>query len=149
MKTNNIVSNIKLGLAVAFALAIAVSLPGTARAAETMKPMKGAEHLVMLSRISTPAQAEELKAGDTIAMACSKCKSMMVHTVKTEKGHINIMTVGEKHMCPGCASVITTVGTGHNAKSEVKHVCDKCGDDSVFCCATKPGSGSTKGMEKH
>jgi hypothetical protein len=52
-------------------------------------------------------------------------------------------------MCPGCDSVITTVGTGHNAKSEVKHVCEKCGDESVFCCATKPGSAPAKSMEKH
>lgn len=82
-----------LGLAAAFGLAVAASLPVKAGAAETMKPMKGAEHLMMLNRINTLAQAEELKSGDTIAMACSKCKSMMVHAVKTEKGHINIMTV--------------------------------------------------------
>jgi hypothetical protein len=148
MKTNYTVSKITLGMAAAFALAMAASLPVTARAAETMKPMKGAEHLVMLSRINTPAQAEELKAGDTIAMACSKCKSMMVHNVTTEKGHIKIMTVGQKHMCPGCDSTITVVGTGKGKHDEVKHTCDKCGDDSVYCCATKPGSGSTKGMEK-
>jgi hypothetical protein len=57
------------------------------------------------------------------------------------------MTVGEKHMCPGCSSTITTVGVGKQAKDEVKHVCEKCGSDSVFCCATKPGSGATKGMD--
>jgi len=40
--------------------------------------------------------------------------------------------------------------TGH-AKgdiTELKHSCKVCGDDSAFCCATKPGSRATKGMEK-
>jgi hypothetical protein len=101
-----------------------------------------------LNEIKTQKEAEALKPGDTIAMVCSKCKSVMIHNVTTEKGHIKVMTVGEKHLCPGCESTITVVGVGHGAKNAVKHVCEKCGDDSVFCCASKPGSGSTKGMEK-
>jgi hypothetical protein len=145
MKTNNTVSKITLGMAAAFALAMAASLPVTARAAE---PMKGAEHLMMLNGINTRAEAESLKPGDAIAMVCKMCKSVMVHNVTTEKGHIKIMTVGEKHMCPGCNSTITVVGSGKQAKNEVKHTCEKCGDESIFCCATKPGSASTKGMEK-
>jgi hypothetical protein len=40
------------------------------------------------------------------------CKSVMLHNVTTEKGHIKVMTVGEKYLCPGCNSTITTVGTG-------------------------------------
>jgi hypothetical protein len=102
----------------------------------------------MLSEIKTRAQAESLKPGDSIAMVCTKCKSVMVHNVTTEKGHIKVMTVGEKHLCPGCNSMITVVGTGKGIHNEVKHTCEKCGDDSIFCCASKPGSGSTKGMEK-
>ena len=103
----------------------------------------------MLNEIKTREQAEALKPGDTIAMVCAKCKSVMIHNVTTQKGHIKIMTVGEKHLCPGCNTYIKVAGGGKlGAKDEVKHVCEKCGDDSVFCCATKPGSGSTKGMEK-
>jgi len=102
----------------------------------------------MLNEIKTREQAEALKPGDTMAMVCAKCKSVMIHNVTTEKGHIKVMTVGEKHLCPGCESTITVVGAGKQAKNEVKHTCDKCGDDSVFCCATKPGTGATKGMEK-
>jgi hypothetical protein len=134
----------------AFALAMAASLPVTARAQEPMKPMKGGE-MLMMKAINTQAQAEELKPGDSIAMVCSKCKSVMVHNVTTEKGHIKIMTIGEKHLCPGCGSTITTVGVGKGpagAHNEVKHVCEKCGDKSVFCCASKAGAGSTEGMEK-
>ena len=146
-----ITNNINLLCAVA-ALAMAVSLPITARAADEsakpMKPMKGAE-MLMMKPINTQAQAEDLKPGDAIAMACSMCKSVMVHNVGTEKGHIKVMTVGEKHLCPGCNSMITVVGTGKGKNDAVKHSCEKCGNESVFCCATKPGTGKTEGMEKH
>ncbi len=30
----------------------------------------------------------------------------------------------------------------------VSHACEKCGTESAFCCATKPGEGATKGMEE-
>ncbi len=99
--------------------------------------------------IQTKAEADALKPGDTIAMVCAKCKSIMVHKVTTEKGHVKVMTVGEKHLCPGCNTYIKVVGAGKlGAKDEVKHVCEKCGDESVFCCASQPGSGVTKGMEE-
>src|SRR5258708_363805 len=123
------------------ALAVAAALTITAGAADQMK---GAQHLMA---IKTQAEAEALRPGDTIAMVCSKCQSVMIHNVSTEKGHIKVMTVGEKHLCPGCNTYITVVGVGHGAKDQVKHVCEKCGSDSVFCCATKPGTGSTEGME--
>ena len=148
MKTAKQICNCMTLSTIVLAVAAAAWLPNSVRAEEPMKPMKGGEHLMMLNQITTPAQAEELKPGDSIAMVCSKCKSVMVHNVTTEKGHIKIMTVGEKHLCPGCGSTITTVGVGKQAKNEVKHVCEKCGSDSVFCCATKPGSNSTEGMEK-
>ena len=145
-----IINNKNLLCAVA-ALAMAASLPITARAADEsakpMKPMKGGE-MLMMKPISTEAEADALKPGDSIAMACSMCKSVMVHNVTTEKGYIKVMTVGQKHLCPGCNSMITVVGTGKGKHDKVTHVCEKCGTDSVFCCATKPGEGATKGMEK-
>ena len=146
MKRNTKICRDPVG--VVLALALAAWLPATVRAQEPMKPMKGGEHLMMLTHINTTNQAEELKPGDTIAMVCAKCKSVMVHNVTTEKGHIQVMTVGEKHLCPGCNSTITVVGVGKGKKNEVKHACEKCGDNSVFCCATKPGSNTTKGMEE-
>jgi hypothetical protein len=145
-KTNRTCCRSTVGLA--FAVAVAAWLPGTVNAQEAMKPMKGGEHLVMLTHISTTNQAEELKPGDSIAMVCTKCKSVMVHNVTTEKGHIQVMTLGEKHLCPGCNSTITVVGVGKGKKNEVKHTCETCGDNSVFCCATKPGSSPTKGMDE-
>ncbi len=134
-----------IGMCCTLALAAAVIgwLPQAAFAAEQMK---GGQ--ILMKQIKTPAEAEALKPGDSMAMVCTKCKSVMVHNISTEKGHIKVMTVGEKHMCPGCESTITVVGTGKGKHDEVKHTCEKCGDDSVFCCATKPGAGATKGMEK-
>jgi hypothetical protein len=142
MKTS-FLSQISLGALYPLALAVLTWLPVGAAAADQMK---GGEHMLHLQGIKTKAEAEALKPGDTIAMVCSKCKSVMIHNVTTEKGHIQVMTVGEKHLCPGCSSTIKVVGVGHGAKNEVKHVCEKCGEDSVFCCATKPGSAPTEGM---
>ena len=52
------------------------------------------------------------------------------------------------HACAGCNSTMTVVGRPRDGITELKHSCGKCGDDSAFCCATKPASGATKGMEK-
>jgi len=143
-RTHSIISRIVLG-SLTGAVVIAVWLPGAARATDQMK---GAQHLLHLQGIKTQAEAEALKPGDSMAMVCTKCKSVIIHNVTTEKGHINAMSIGEKHLCPGCNSTIEVVGAGKGKHDEVKHVCKACGDDSAFCCATKPGSGATKGMEK-
>jgi len=148
MKMRNVIGTMSLGSSLAMGLALGLWLPTQMQAADQVK---GAEKLMQLNRITTPAQAEALKPGDSVVMVCAKCKSVMMHNVTTEKGHIKIMTVGEKHLCPGCNTTIETVGVGkgpNGAHDVVKHVCKACGDDSVFCCATKPGSGATKGMEK-
>lgn len=148
MKTSKTVAKTLLGAGAALAVALAVWLPAQAQdQTQPMKPMKGGEHQMMLNNITTTTQAEDLKPGDSIAMVCPKCKSVVVQTVTTEKGHIKLMTPGEKHLCPGCNSTITVVGVGKGAKTEVKHVCEKCGG-SAFCCATTKTSAPTKGMEK-
>src|SRR2546426_207262 len=134
MKKWNI-TNLMTRLCAGMALAVVAAI-GFAGRSQAADQMKGGEHMLHLQEIKTKAEAEALKPGDAIAMVCSKCKSVMVHNVTTEKGHLQVMTVGEKHLCPGCSSTIKVVGVGHGAKNEVKHVCEKCGEDSVFCCAT-------------
>jgi hypothetical protein len=52
------------------------------------------------------------------------------------------------HACTGCNSTLTVTGHAKGDITELKHSCAACGDDSAFCCATKSGSGATKGMEK-
>ena len=143
MKTkHNLLSKISLGLGLAVVLAFAVWTPGEARAAE--------HDMMQMEHITTQAQAEALKPGDSMSMTCTKCKDVMVQKVTTDNAHVKMMTVGEKMMCPTCGGTVQIVatgkGTGKNA--EVKHVCSKCGDDAMFCSATKPGSGAMKGMEK-
>jgi formate-dependent nitrite reductase cytochrome c552 subunit len=122
----------------AAALAFTAAFASNAFAAETKTARGGASDLMSLKPITTRAEADALKPGDAIAMACTKCKSIMVHNVTKERGQgaAKVMTVGEKHLCPGCNTYIETVGRGKGAKDEIRHVCEKCGDDSVFCCAT-------------
>ena len=145
MKTKSIKTLIRtIGLAIAVAFVSAVT--GFASAADQTK---GGERQLNLLGIKTKAEADSLKPGDAMAMVCTKCQSVVVTYVEKEtKGHATRMVPGEKHLCPGCSSTIETVGVGKAGKLEVKHVCKACGEDSVFCCATKPGTGATKGMEK-
>jgi hypothetical protein len=136
-----------IGSALAGAVALAVWLPVGARAAQQDK---GAHGMMQMEHITTQAQAEALKPGDSMSMACSKCKNVMVRTVSADKAHVKMMTVGEKDVCGVCGGTVTVVATGKGKgkDAEVKHVCSKCGDDAMFCSATKPGSGSMKDMDK-
>ena len=142
---NNLLSRISISSGLALALAFAVWLPGAARAAEHKGDMGG---MMNMHHIKTQAEAEALKPGDSISMTCTKCKDVMVQKVTTDKAHVKLMTVGEKHTC-SCDGTVEVVGTGkgEGKNQEVKHVCSKCGDDAMFVCATKPGSGAMKGME--
>jgi hypothetical protein len=144
-----------IGAALALAIALATWLPTNSSAAEPMKPMKGAEHLLMLKKIETKAQADALKPDDTFAMVCAKCRTVYVTRVKQSvKGAQILMEGGQPHeligthSCTGCNSTLTVVGHAKGDIVELRHSCKACGDDSAFCCATKPGSGPTKGMEK-
>lgn len=148
-----------LGAGVAIAMALAAWLPGTTASAadetKPMKPMKGGEHMLMLNKIETKAEVDALKSDDSIAMVCAKCKTVYVTRVKQGvKGAQILMEGGQPkeligtHACSGCNSTMEITGHGKGKETVLKHSCKACGDDSAFCCATKPGSGATKGMEK-
>ena len=157
MKTIKTLSKTILGTSTAFAVAMAASLTLTAGAADEttpMKPMKGGEHQMMLG-VKTKQEVDALKTGDSVAMVCAKCKTVWVTRVKQGvKGAQLLMENGQPteligtHACKGCNSTITVTGHFKGDITELKHSCGACGDDSAFCCATKPGSGATKGMEK-
>lgn len=164
----NLLSKIRLGSGLAVALAAAVCITGAAENAKgppgtaanhpashsgpmgAAKPMSEAQHQTHMQHITTQAQAEALKPGDSMSMACSKCKDVMVQPVTADNAHVKMMTVGEKTKCHGCDGTVEVVATGKGTgkDAEVKHVCSQCGDDAMFCAATKAGSGSMKGMEK-
>ncbi len=126
-----------------------------AGAASAAKPAKdaGAEppmaDMTHMNHITTQAQAEALKPGDSMSMTCSKCKHVMVQEVTADNAHVKMMTVGEKVTCGACDGTVEVVATGkgEGKNAEVKHVCSKCGDDAMFCAATTSGSGSMKGMK--
>ena len=157
MKTNKPVPKTLLGMGVAFALAMAASLPITAAAADEtkpMKPMKGGEHQMMLG-IKTQQEVDALQTGDSVTMVCAKCQTVWVTRVKQGAKGAQLLMGGSQpkdligtHACPGCNSTLTVTGHAKGDITELKHSCAACGDDSAFCCATKPGSGATKGMKK-
>jgi hypothetical protein len=111
--------------------------------------MKGPQHRLPLQHITTQAEAEALKPGDSISMVCSMCKNVVVMPVTTGKEHVKLMTIGQKHACADCGGTVTVVGAGkgEGKNEEVNHVCSNCGDDAMFVCATKPGSGAVKDTE--
>lgn len=96
--------------------------------------------------IKTGKDYEALPAGATIAMACAKCKSIVVMGQKqaaTKPGHGTVDEALVIHQCPGCGGKMTTKSDGK--ETVMKHVCSKCGDNSAYCCATKAGE-KTEGM---
>ncbi len=151
MKTNIIKTSL-----IACAVIVLAFTVNAADETKPMKPMKGGEHqLMLLQGISTKQEVDTLKTNDSIAMVCAKCKTVWVTRVKQgTKGAQLLMEKGQPveligtHACAGCNSTLTVVGHAKGDITELKHSCKACGDDSAFCCATKPGAGATKGMEK-
>lgn len=104
------------------------------------------ERFIPLHHVPNTSSDVNLRKGDTVAMACSKCKTVLVSTVGQPRNHFYI-PLEHQHYCPGCKSTITIIGGGFSAKEEIKHTCEACGDDSVFCCATRRGASPTEGMK--
>lgn len=139
-------------------MALAAWLPTTASAADEtkpMKPLKGGEHLLMLQGLTTKQDLDSLKTGDSVAMVCAQCKTVWVTRVKQGvKGAQILQESGQPtegigtHACQGCNSKWIVTGHAKGNITELQHSCGACGDDSAFCCATKPGSGTTKEMER-
>lgn len=106
-----------LGLGSALVLVLAVS--GCASSGSRVTEER---RFIPLHHVRNTGEELKLNKGDAIAMACTK-------------------------YCPGCKSTITVTGAGFNLKEEIKHTCEACGSDSVFCCATNHDAPATEGME--
>lgn len=132
---------------------VATALFAAAVGAWALNPVNAADTGVkgnppyVWAHVENKADIDAIKPGDQIAMACAKCKTISVTLVTQDTKTKTKLIPGEKHLCTGCNSTITVVGSKANNKEIIKHVCKACGDDSAFCCATKPGVG-TMGMEK-
>ena len=130
-----------IALTIGFAMAIALGA-NAQNASISSKPW------LALKKVESAKDFNELPATAQIAMACAKCKSVVIavkRDVATKPGHGTVEQLMTVDQCPGCGGKMTVRGDKQTA---MVHTCSKCGDDSAFCCATKPGSGSTKGMEK-
>ena len=125
------------------ALAVAALAATFARADEQSQSTKS---WLGLKHIQTEKEFTEIPKGATVAMSCPMCKSVTVlstqwKTTKPSGGTIEKALV--VHQCPGCGGKMTTV----LKQTKMVHTCTKCGDDSAFCCATKPGE-KTEGMKE-
>ena len=146
---------IKLFSSTAVATFVALGICALSPNASGADQVKGAQKLMELNKVKTVGDIESLKVGDTFAMACAKCETILVkEIVSTAKGAEVLAANGTptkvlgKHLCPGCGSTMEVFGHGKAKESKITHTCGACGDTSAFCCATKPGSGPSKGMEK-
>ena len=119
---------------------------------------------IELQHVRDTTEPLNLKKGDTVAMACAKCKTIWVRKLVSSSSSFpynwgypgaasqyyfppsKIDTWMRKHHCPGCKSTVTITGKWFDRKETVKHTCDACGDDSIFCCATRKGATPTQGM---
>ena len=92
----------------------------------------------MMKPIKTAEDAQAIKDGDMIAMACPKCKTVSYSYVdRTGKGANKEVKTVTKDACPGCDTKIVTTGVGKQAKNEIQHTCKECGSHDAFCCVLK------------
>jgi len=126
---------------------------------------------IQLHHVRDTSQALNLKKGDAAAMVCAKCKTVQYHRLTSpswgfpydwglrsgpglgsnwgwEQQRRAYEDWSQRHYCPGCKSTITITGTWLYRKEPVKHACEACGDDSIFCCATTKQGTVTKGMKR-
>lgn len=105
------------------------------------------QQFIQLHHVANTGEEVNLKKGDAVAMVCTKCKTVLYANI--QKPYSRFVTPFEhRHFCPGCKSTITTTGSGFSAKEEVRHTCEACGSDSLFCCATTRPASPTSGMDK-
>ena len=95
--------------------------------------------------ITSAEQAAAVPKGEHVAMACSKCKTVQIAEVDRQKSFFSWFQPKTKHLCPGCGGTWQYVNVAKGTRGGYTHTCSKCGDKSVFCCATKTGK-RTAGM---
>ena len=132
----------------AFTVAAAIVAVGLAVSTASARTPEEQSSKAWLSLKPVQSEKEYVALADssTIAMACTKCKSVSVivkREVSTKPGHGTVEETLSVHQCPGCGGKMTT----ELKQTKMIHICTSCGDESAFCCATKKGE-KTLGMEK-
>lgn len=123
-----------------------IAVLGLAVGANAQDTSKASKPSARMQQVKSAKDYEALPSGATIAMACAKCKSIVVIGKKeaaTKSGHGTVDEALVVHQCPGCGGKMTTKSGGK--ETVMQHVCTQCGDDSAYCCSTKPGE-KTEGM---
>lgn len=70
-------------------------------------------------------------------MACPKCKDEFTTRADwTARGANKPSVTVAKHLCAGCETKVTTVGTGKAAMSTAVHSCSESENRSASCCKT-------------
>lgn len=142
------------GMLLAALVTTGCASPGRNRSAQVVEE-KG---FIQMHHVRDTSEPLDLKKGDAVAMVCAKCRTVWYHDVfspastfpYTYLGRPSLITPGAwareqqrqafedwalRHYCPGCKSTVTITGTWLNRRETVKHTCESCGDDSIFCCA--------------
>src|SRR5687768_12191285 len=84
-------------------LALAVAFASTGVAADKGSARGGASELMKLKPIKTGEDVAALKEGDSVVMACPKCKTVTVTRIVKENKPGQTSTVpSSEHLCPGC-----------------------------------------------
>jgi hypothetical protein len=143
MKTTNRLGGL-LGLAAILVLGLAITGCASSVGKSTTRVYEERK-FIPLYHLKNTGEEVNLKKGDAIAMACAKCKTVLFADVNRPRTRF-FTPFEHRHNCPGCKSTITVTGRGFGAPEEIKHTCDACGDDSVFCCATRREAPPTEGM---
>ena len=99
-------------------------------AAET----KAGQQLMWTPKVSPDKAPAPAPACPIVAMSCPKCKNVPSKEVTMEKGHIQKVTVYEKHLCNACSTTSKTVGTGKAVKTVFQHTCADAMASSASCC---------------
>ena len=87
-----------------------------------------------LMPVKTVGDIEDLKPGDSVVMACPKCKTITETRIEhPPKGAGAVETKVPVHGCPGCGAKWETVGHGKAKTEVVTHVCSHCGSKDAFC----------------
>lgn len=121
------------------AIAVAFTLFSFLPAVHAADQVKGGERMMqMMKPIKTAEDAQAVKDGDMVAMACPKCKAITFSYVdRSGRGANKEVKTTSKDACPGCETKIVTTGVGKAAKNEIQHTCKQCGSHDAFCCVLK------------
>ena len=73
---------------------------------------------IPLYHVKSTGDELNLNKGDAVAMACTKCKTVLFADVNRPRNRF-FTPFEHRHFCPGCKSTITVTGRGFRATEQV------------------------------